>query len=210
MVVRMLLENLEVSRFGSRITVYNAKDTSIIVNTTTALSDFYTQWNLTVAQHQLPGVDLPSILKELRRVGQAMLDDEHARSSVGGRSFVALIVPQMTGISESESVYSREQIILLREIIPDLTLLFMAGGSYTRFENYVRDPEHDLFPLLSISQGPESGQQVLTYVQPVIRRIQSGKPQHQLTRRLRSTTFFFVGSSETHYQSALQLQMGTK
>lgn len=163
------------SRFGSRVTIYNANDASIIVNTTYALSDFYTQWNATVAQHQMSGLNLPNILKQLKYVGQTMLDVERARSSVGGRSFVSLIVPQMSGVSESDSNFAREQIVILREIIPDLTLLFMSGGSFSRFENFVRDRQRDLFPLMSIGPGPDSGQQVLTYVRPVIQRIQSGK-----------------------------------
>lgn len=169
------MEYLEVSRFGSQVTVYNANDGSIIVNTTSALSEFHTQWNATIHQQQQAGLNLPNILRELRRVGQSMLDVDRARSSVATRSFVSLIVPQMTGVSDSDSNFAREQIFILREIIPDLTLLFLSGGSHTRFENFVRDRQHDLFPLMSIGSGADSGQQVLTYVQPVIQRIQTSK-----------------------------------
>lgn len=104
-----------------------------------------------------------------------MLDVERARSSVGGRSFISLIVPQMAGVSEADSNFAREQIVILREIIPDLTMLFLAGGSHNRFENFVRDRQRDLFRLMSIGSGPDSGQQVLMYVQPVVQRIQSSK-----------------------------------
>lgn len=177
------MENLEVSRLGSRVTVYNANDGSIIVNTTSALSDFYTQWNSTVHQQQLSGLNLANVLKQLGTVGKSMLDVDRARSSVGGRSFISLIVPQMAGVSDADSNFAREQIFILREIVPDLTLLFWAGGSHRRFENFVRDQQRDLFPLLSISPGPDSGQQVLTYVQPVVQRIQAGMPYNRACTR---------------------------
>lgn len=172
---RTLLENLEVSRFGSQITIYNANDASIIVNTTLALSDFYAQWNITNHQQQLTGLNLPTIVKQLKIIGKAALDTDRARSSVGGRSLITLIVPQMAGVSDSDSNYVREQIVTIREIVPDLTMLFLAGGSHTRFENFVRDRQRDLFQLMSIGSGPDSGQQVLQFVQPVIQRIQSSK-----------------------------------
>lgn len=166
---------MEVNRFGSRITLYNANDASLVVNTTSGLSEFYTQWNASVHQQLQTGLSLPNIVKQLRTIGQAMLENDRINNSVGGRSFVSLIVPQMTGVSDSDSNYAREQIIILREIVPDLTILFLSGGSHTRFENFVRDRERDLFPLTSISSGPDSGQQVLIIVQPVIQRIQFGK-----------------------------------
>lgn len=166
---------MDISRIDSRVTIYNGNDASIIVNTTFSMSDVYTQWNLTGHQQQQSGLNLPNILRQLRRIGQTMLDEDRARSSVGGRSFVSLIVPQMSGVGDSDSNYAREQIVGLREIVPDLTILFMAAGSHRRFENFVHDRQRDLFPLMSISPGPESGQQILLYIQPVIQRIQSGK-----------------------------------
>lgn len=45
-VVASLLENLNVNRFGSRFTLFNAADAAIIVNTTNSLSLLHTTWTL--------------------------------------------------------------------------------------------------------------------------------------------------------------------
>lgn len=169
-----LLENLDVNRFGSTITLYNANDASVIVNTTSTLSEFYAQWNLTGHQFQSPGLNLPTVLRQLRTDTQAQMDYERATSSVGGRSLIALIIPQMAGASDADSNFAVEQVIILREQVPDLTLLFLAAGSQTRFQRFVRDPQRDLFPLQAIGTGADAGQQLFVFIQPVIQRIQQG------------------------------------
>lgn len=173
-VFRALLENLEVNRFGTRYTLYNANDASVIVNTTSNLSDFYLQWNQTSHSQQSSGLNLAAIIKKLREVGANLLDGERARSQGGGRSFVSLVVPQLTGIGESDRNYVVEQLVGIRERNPDLTLLFWAGGSQGRFAPYVVDQQRDLFNLGAFSSGGEGNQQINSYTQPVIKRIQSG------------------------------------
>lgn len=173
---RTLLENIDVNRFTSRITLYNANDATIIVNTTSTLSEFYTQWNETNHQLQTSGFNLPNIVRSLRTQGQALLNEENRQTSVGGRSHVALIVPQMAGVNEADGNFAMDQITILREIIPDLTLLFFAGGSATRFARFVRDAQRDLFPLQSFSSsGSDNGQNIFQNVQPVVQRIQQGR-----------------------------------
>lgn len=170
------MDNLDVNRFGTRYTLYNANDAAIIVNTTSSLSEFYSLWNATVNQQQPSGLNLPAIVRRLRTIGQTMLDIERAQSSVGGRSFISLIVPQMAGVNEADSNLALEQIYILREIVPDLTILFWAGGTHGRFSRFVRDQQRDLFPLLAFSStGGDNGQQILAHAQPVIQRIQSSK-----------------------------------
>lgn len=170
-----MVENIDVNRFGSRVTLYNANDASLIVNTTSTLSELYTQWNETIHQLQTSGLNMANIVRSLRTSGQAILTEENRQNSVGGRSHIALIVAQMAGVNEADANFAWDQITILREIIPDLTLLFVAGGSPGRFSRFVRDPQRDLFPLPTFSSsGTDNGQQVFQNIQPVIQRIQQG------------------------------------
>lgn len=161
------------SRFGSKYTLYNANTGSLIVNTSSSLSDFYSIWNQTNLQQQTTGLNLPTILKELRTIGQTQLDYERSISSVGGQSMIALIVTQMAGVSESDGNFAVEQIEILRENVPDLTLLFWASGTVGRFSRFVKDQKRDLFALMAISSGADSGRDIQTYTKPLIERIQS-------------------------------------
>lgn len=173
---RTLIENLNVNRFGSRITLLNANDGGILVNTTSTLSEFYVQWNTSTHQLQTPGLNLPNVLRQLRTTGQNQLDWERATSAVTRRSFVSLIIPQMTGVSEADANFGVEQVNIIREQIPDLQLLFFTAGSPTRFERFVRDSKRDLFPLQPLSSSAtESVQQFNSFVQPVVRRIEQCK-----------------------------------
>lgn len=166
---------MNVNRFGSRITVLNANDATVYINTTASLGDFYGQWNLTSHQQQQTGLNLPNVLRQLRTFTQQQLDFERTTSSVGGRSLVTIIVPQMSGINEAEGNFAVEQVQILREQVPDLHLLFFTGGSQTRFERFVREPQRDLFPLQALSSGIESAQQLYVFVQPVVKRIEQSK-----------------------------------
>lgn len=166
----MLLDGIDVSRFGSRVTLYNAHDASVIINTTTSLSDFYQSWSRQVHDQQQTGLNLPEIVKKLREIGSRMLSEDHTT----GRSFVALIMPKSANLNEADNYYVQQENQRLREIQPDLKLLFWAGGSLSRFQQFVVDESKDLFQLVSSSPS-ESAQQTQTHVFPVIQRIRSSK-----------------------------------
>lgn len=163
----MLLDNIDVSRFGSRITVYNAFDTNVIVNTTSSLSEFYTAWSRKSYEQHASGLNLPAVLKKLREMGTNML----AEPASTGKSFVSLVMPQMANVNEADNNFAIQEVFILRETQPDLTLLFWAGGSLSRFQQYVANERKDLFSLVS-SQSSD-WQQTQTHVSPVVQRIRS-------------------------------------
>lgn len=164
------------NRFGSRYTLYNANDGSVILNTTSSLSDLSSYWNRTMHETLIPGLNLAAVVKQLRAIGTTILDDEHAQSLAGGRSFIALVVPQLSGVNEVDSNYVAEQLYYLREVQPDLTLLFWAGGAVGRFSRYVVDQTRDLFQFTSYGlSGSTGGQEIYANALRVIQRIQSGK-----------------------------------
>lgn len=171
--IATLLDSLDVNQFGTRFTLYNANDAiSIIVNTTTSLSDLYSFWNQT--SHQITaGLNLAAIIKQIRSIGIELLNEEHNNSQAGGRSYVALVVPQLSSVNEADSNYVAEQLVLLRETQPDLTLLFWAGGAPGRFARFVTDQRRDVFQLQYGSTGVDSSQQIYSFSLPVIQRIKS-------------------------------------
>lgn len=148
----------------------NANDGGVIVGSTNLLSDFYMQWNNTVHLLQPNGVNLPNILNSIRNQTTTILNEERSNSSVGGQSMITLIIPNTAGINEADGNFAFEQILLMREQVPDMTLLFLAGGVATRFNRFVREPSRDVFPL-STGTG---AQPITASVNPVIRRIQEG------------------------------------
>lgn len=148
----------------------NAMDGGVIVSTTNVLSDFYTLWNNTVHQTHPQGVSLPNILNSVRNQTTALMNEERANSSVGGQSLITLLVANTAGVSEGDSNFAFEQILLLREQVPDMTLLYLAGGSASRFNRFARTPSTDVFQL-TVGTGV---QPITTSVNPVIQRIQQG------------------------------------
>lgn len=125
--------------------------------------------------HQQVGLNLPNVLRNLRAITQTQMDFERLKSSVGGRSLVVVIVSQLAGINEAEGNFAVEQVSILREQVPDLNILFFAGGAITRFERFVRNPQHDLFPLQPAGTGIESDQQTVIFTTPIIARIEESK-----------------------------------
>lgn len=169
------MEGLDVNRFDSRVTLYNANNAEVMVNTTFSLLDFYKMWNQTSHIQYPTGLNLPAIIKKIREVGANILNEDRAASRPGGHSFIALVVPQLSGVSETDSNYVAEQLVSVREQNPDMTLLFWAGGAPGRFARYVVDQQRDLFQLVTFSSSGDISQQINGYTLPVIKRIQSGK-----------------------------------
>lgn len=81
----------------------------------------------------------------------------------------------MAGVSDAERHNAREQMEILRDVAPDLRILFLANGSPSRFEEFVKDRKDDLFQL-NVNSGV--GNDIQTQTSPVIRRIE------ELPRRL--------------------------
>lgn len=132
-----------------------------------SLVDFYTTWNATVHQSQPSGVSLPDVLRSLRNTTRQILDAERTNSSVGGQSVIGLIIANTAGVSEADNTFGLQEIQLLRDEGPDTTVLFLAGGTISRFARFVRDESNDIFALAATN--------VMASVNPVIQRVQTGK-----------------------------------
>lgn len=97
---------------------------------------------------------------------------EEQRDSLNARgALMALIVPQLATVSEGDTRFALQELGFLNVEVPDLHVLFLAGGLHTRFERFVRDPSRDLFPLLATGSNADN---VATQTLHVVQRIQSG------------------------------------
>lgn len=114
---------------------------------------------------------MPAVLRNLRSQITPIMSAERTNSSMSGRSKIGLIMPNTAAVSEGDSNYAIEQLRILSEEIPDLRLIFFAGGSHTRFNRFVRDEGRDTYQLRELGSGAVIDT-VHVQTNPVIHRIQ--------------------------------------
>jgi hypothetical protein len=124
---------------------------------------------------------MPNILREMRTHSQNLLNHERATVQVGGRSKIALIVPNMANVNEADTNFAVDNLRIFSEDIPDLRFIFWAAGSPNRFERFVREPARDLFTLRIDLQGI-GGDSIQSVASSVIHRIQQ-EPRRIINHR---------------------------
>lgn len=129
-----------------------------------------------------PGLNLANVLTEMRNHSRSLLNNEQRDAVVGGRSHIALIVPQTAAVNEEHTNFAVQQLQIFREDLPDLRFVFWAGGaSANRFERFVREPARDLHSLRIDLQGI-GGDSIQAVAFPLIRRIQE-EPRRIINHR---------------------------
>lgn len=170
-VVAHLLDGLDVGRFGTTYTVLNAQTGAQIVNATQFLSDFHAIYTNAVHLAQTPGLNMPNVLRSLREQITPIMSAERTNSSMSGRSKIGLIIPNTAAVSEGDSNFAIERLQIMREEVPDLRLMFFAGGTPSRFNRFVREESRDIFQLRELGSGAVIDT-VQVQTNPVIQRIQ--------------------------------------
>lgn len=168
---RQLLENVDVNPFGTTYTLLSANDASVLVNTTNSLSNLYLLWNNTNHQTRPSGLNLPNVLRSLRTYARDLMDRERAQSVVATQSLVSLIIGHQGGVSEADTNFAVQETQILREVVPDLNILFLASGVASRFNRFVRDPSRDIFSLQISGTITDN---IPATVNPIIQRIRQG------------------------------------
>uniref|UniRef100_A0A6M2DZA1 VWFA domain-containing protein n=1 Tax=Xenopsylla cheopis TaxID=163159 RepID=A0A6M2DZA1_XENCH len=172
-ILSLIIEGIEARPYGSSVKVMNAKDLSIIVNTTNYAADFHGQFNLTAYQRHPMGFDIQRILTNLHPVLYDSMEYEHNAKIAGGRSQVILLIAASASLSEADVNFSEEHMRRINEESPDLRFLVLAPSSLDRFNTLVRDPAKDLFTI-SVSgsiQNPPSVIPILDRIQKIPRRV---------------------------------------
>lgn len=117
----------------------------------------------------------------MRTISVNLLNHERATVQVGGRSTIALIMPQTAAVSEADTNFAVQQMQIFREEVPDLRFIFWAGGSQNRFERFVREPARDVYSLRIAINGI-GGDSIQATAFPVIHRIQQ-EPRRIINHR---------------------------
>ncbi|KAJ8735512.1 hypothetical protein PYW07_007132 [Mythimna separata] len=181
-----LVESIDVSKFGSSITLLNAFDGSIVINTTFSSADFYAEYNAT-RHAQIPsGVNLETSLTRIKLLMQETLLNESMRNYVGGNSSVLLYLINNGNLQTSDRAW--EQANEINNTIPDLRVLYASStNQFDALWPYVREMHSDIFTV-GLSAGATN---VATIMDPVLQRIQS------VGRRIVNPTcgFLFNGGS---------------
>lgn len=103
------------------------------------------------------------------------LDHERAASTVGGRSKIVLIIPNMSGVSGADSDFADERLRAMREIVPDMELFFLSGGTATRWNRFVRNPRIHIHQLRVSGQSGAEDSSIPSQLRELITTIQASK-----------------------------------
>ncbi|XP_062561735.1 uncharacterized protein LOC134225564 [Armigeres subalbatus] len=169
-VVSHLLDELDVGRFGTTYTILNAFNGEVLVNATQFLVDFHTNYTHALHITQPAGLNLPTVLRSVREQINPIMLAERQNNSMSGRSKIALIIPNTATVSEGDSNFAIERLQILREEVPDLRFLYLAGGSSSRFNQFVEE-SRDVFQMREVGSGAVIDN-VNVQTTPVIQRIQ--------------------------------------
>ncbi|KAJ8736414.1 hypothetical protein PYW08_007070 [Mythimna loreyi] len=180
-----LVESIEVGKYGSSITLLNALDGSIVINTTFSSADFYTEYNATRHAQIQSGVNLENSLTRIKLMMQETLLNESTRNYVGGNSSVLLYMINNGNLQTSDRAW--EQANEINNTVPDLRVLYAsATNQLDALLPYVREVQ-DIFNI-GLAAGATN---VASIMNPIVLRIQS------VGRRIVNPTcgFLFNGGS---------------
>lgn len=161
-----MIDQLEISKYGSSITVLNAKDGFRIINTTESSLDVLSQFNRTYYYSYARGFDFSRLVSVLRDDFRYLQDHERINRISGGRPRVVLFIPAQTGAMSytDDRSYTWQTLQYFRNQIPDVSFMFLSYGTRDRFQSYVTDPR-DIFTLQT--GDPQ------TSIDPVIARLRN-------------------------------------
>ncbi|XP_043261314.1 uncharacterized protein LOC122402521 isoform X2 [Colletes gigas] len=141
-----LLDSIDVNQYNSNFTLINGHDGNPIINSTFNLLEF-NAYNSSHYENITHGFDLPKSLDKLKLRLMDALDYERSRDIGGARSNVVLLIPYKSSISDSDKNYCIQNIIRMREKIPDTTLLIMTHNSKDTWSDLTQTPSTDLFSI---------------------------------------------------------------
>ncbi|CAH2050318.1 unnamed protein product, partial [Iphiclides podalirius] len=164
--ISYLLDNIEVSKYGSSVTLLSAFDGNVIVNKTFSISEFHTNYTMTRHQTLLTGVNLETTFRNIRIMMHRELDNERTANYVGGNATVLLFLLNSGNIQNTPAVW--EEARILNETVPDLRILFAtATNQFDNLWNLVRDMRNDITTLTLNTEGTN----VELTMNPILERI---------------------------------------
>ncbi|KAI8438402.1 hypothetical protein MSG28_010941 [Choristoneura fumiferana] len=141
--ISYLLDSIDVNKFGSSITLLNAFDGSIVINTTWSLADFHSEYTLIKHQSMFTGVNLQTSLTNIRTLMHERLEIDRMHNYVGGNATVLLFLLNSGNLQNNDQIWQQARI--LNETVPDLRILFTTStNQMDNLWNLVRDMHQDI------------------------------------------------------------------
>jgi len=148
---------LELSEFGSRLTVLNGRNLAAFI--TDAMFSVDVDMNFTRSQYESHevGLDIPRALEqELQRSNEALLNAESENRLAGGRSTIILFIPfTPVSLSDNDLTIARERISHFRRVLPDVRFLYFAPGSRDNYRELVDNVQTDVITFDSLRTDAE-------------------------------------------------------
>ncbi|XP_055372572.1 uncharacterized protein LOC129606331 [Condylostylus longicornis] len=169
--VGYILTQINLNVKASSVAMFDASEANNISSTTSDLSTVFESWNAEDYQRRRQGISLSKVFTKLLNVTSDYLNYEKGNSSAGGSSLVGLIIPYTSGINEGDSNSAWERLQILRDIVPDVRILFFSQGPVARFERFVIDKKKDLIPAQSSSDPVSVAKPIIDRIKELSRRI---------------------------------------
>ncbi|XP_034253040.1 uncharacterized protein LOC117652324 [Thrips palmi] len=148
--ISFLLDRTEAGQFGSKVTILNAMDGSVLFNSTYPRLDWhvaYTSDAHSDAAMTATGFDMLSSLGAAMQRLRTHDADNHDRRVLGGRGQAVLFVPQQNKGVDQNKLW--ERMTNYRMLYPDVDLLVLASRNINRnaFSAFTNDTNNDVFSL---------------------------------------------------------------
>ncbi|KAK3932876.1 N-acetylmuramoyl-L-alanine amidase [Frankliniella fusca] len=164
-VISYLLEKLEAGQYGSNVTILNAKDGSVVFNSSYPRLDWsmFNSDAYSNARARANGFDLQVSLSTTLSYLRLHDTDLHRRRVLTGRGQAVLYLTQALGSYDQMRIYTRYQ--NFRALFPDVDTLVLTSGNRNGFGVLTNDTNRDVFAFTVTD--PASG------VRPLVERIKT-------------------------------------
>lgn len=143
-IISYILDNIDVNKFGSRYTIFNGSNGVNITNSSSRfLLDFHKQYNLSIHENITGEFDYAQVYKVIESTVKSKLNNN---SYIGGESTIALLVPR-TKPSDSQNSLLSQRKELIRQFLPDLSVIVLGSGSSGDYSTMLDNPSKDFISL---------------------------------------------------------------
>jgi len=148
-----LAVELELSEYGSRLTVLDGNNATAFITDAMLSLDFATNFTRSQYDTHEGGMDIPRVLEQgLLMSKEGLLNAESAENLAGGRSTVVLFIPQTpVSLNNNDLTIARDRVNHFRRYLPDVKFLYLAPGSTDNYRELVDNPTTDIITFSSLA-----------------------------------------------------------
>ncbi|XP_014261120.1 uncharacterized protein LOC106673487 isoform X2 [Cimex lectularius] len=147
-IVNLLLaigEKCDLRKYGGNLTVINAKDGTVMIESAQSIMDLGTQFNSSMYTTKPMGLDLTKVLSMLRHRFKDKADYDKQQNSAGGIARIVVIIPSMTAsVPDNDANNAKSILQYFKENIPDVTFLYLVQGSKDKWNPFAIEPRTDV------------------------------------------------------------------